>query len=93
MDAITSIALGESVDAVAQARSLIDASDSEVDEFGGIKFQLSAPPLYTAVRYLIQCIGDATTLPPAISYIVQQIRRWTPKFNRNYKLVVNHIFE
>ncbi|KAG8965600.1 hypothetical protein FRC05_003194 [Tulasnella sp. 425] len=93
MDAITSIALGESVGAVAQARSLIDASDPEVDEFGGIKFQLSPPPLYTAVRYLIQCVGDATTMPPAISYVVQQIRRWTPTFNRHHKLVVNHIFD
>ncbi|KAG9031575.1 hypothetical protein FS837_002947 [Tulasnella sp. UAMH 9824] len=93
MDAITSITLGESVGAVAHALSVIDASDSDVDAFGGMKFQLASPPLYTSVRYLIQCVGDAVSLPPAISYIVQQIRRWTPKFNKHYKLVVDHIFE
>ncbi|KAG8893043.1 hypothetical protein FRC01_013805, partial [Tulasnella sp. 417] len=74
MDAITSITLGESVGAVAHARSLIDAFDPDVDEFGG-------------------CIGDATTMPPAIAYIVQQLLRWTPRFNAHYKLVVNRIFD
>ncbi|KIO21433.1 hypothetical protein M407DRAFT_28954 [Tulasnella calospora MUT 4182] len=93
IDAITSITLGESVGAVAHARSLIDASDPDVDDFGGIKFQLASLPVYTSVRYLIQCIGDATSMPPAIFYIVQQVLRWTPKFNAHHKFVVNHIFD
>ncbi|KAG8899757.1 hypothetical protein FRC01_010387, partial [Tulasnella sp. 417] len=93
MDAITSITLGESVGAVAHACSLIDASDPSVDDFGGIQFQLASLPLYAAVKYLIQCIGDTVSLPPAITYIVQQLRRWTPTFNGHYTLVVNHIFD
>ncbi|KAG8915337.1 Hsp70 suppressor, GTPase facilitates ribosomal subunit dissociation [Tulasnella sp. 408] len=93
LDAITSITLGESLGAVAYARSVIDASDPDVDSFGGIKFQLPTLPLHTSVRYLLQCIGNATSLPPAISYVVQQVRGWTPKFRAHYKLVVNHIFD
>ncbi|KAG8893433.1 hypothetical protein FRC01_013595, partial [Tulasnella sp. 417] len=93
IDAITSITLGESLGAVAHARSLIDASNPDVDDFGGIKFQLASLPLYTSVKYLLQCIGNATTLPPAISYIVQQLRRLTPRFKGHYNLVVDHIFD
>lgn len=93
LDAITSITLGESLGAVAHARSLIDASEPDVDSFGGIKFQLPTLPLHTSVRYLLQCIGNAASLPPAISYVVQQVRGWTPRFRTHYKLVVNHIFE
>ncbi|KIO21435.1 hypothetical protein M407DRAFT_28957 [Tulasnella calospora MUT 4182] len=93
IDAITSITLGESVGAVAHARSLIDASDPDVDDFGGIKFQLASLPFYASVGYLLRCIGNATSMPPAIAYIVQQVLRWTPKFNAHYKLVVNHIFD
>lgn len=92
IDAITSITLGKSLNSVDHALSAIDASEIEVDAFGGAKFDLPQLPLYTSLRYLFECIGDATTLPVFIAYMVQQTLRWTPNFRRHYKRVIDRIF-
>ncbi|KAG8910750.1 hypothetical protein FRC01_006150 [Tulasnella sp. 417] len=92
IDAITSIALGKSLDTIPHALSIIETSDIEIDSYGGAAFHLPKLPLYESLRYLFECIGDATTLPVFIAYIKQQTLRYTPTFRKHYKYVIDHIF-
>ncbi|KAG8954873.1 hypothetical protein FRC04_010356 [Tulasnella sp. 424] len=92
IDAITSITLGKSLDTIPHALSIIETSKVEIDSYGGTKFNLPKLPLYTSLRYLFECIGDATTLPVFIAYIKQQTLRYTPTFRKHYKDVIDYIF-
>ncbi|KAG8910235.1 hypothetical protein FRC01_006448 [Tulasnella sp. 417] len=92
IDAITSITLGKSLNSVAHALSTVDTANVEVDAYGGVKFDLPKLPLYTSLRYLFECIGDATTLPVFIAYMMQQTLSCTPNFRSHYKQVIDRIF-
>ncbi|KIO33746.1 hypothetical protein M407DRAFT_17357 [Tulasnella calospora MUT 4182] len=92
IDAITSITLGKSLDTIPHARSIIETSEINVGPYGGATFHLPKLPLYESLRYLFECIGDATTLPAFIAYIKQQTLRYTPTFRKHYKYVIDHIF-
>ncbi|KAG8941443.1 hypothetical protein FRC00_012366 [Tulasnella sp. 408] len=92
IDAITSITLGKSLDTIPHAISIIETSKIEIDPHGGATFHLPKLPLYESLRYLFECIGDATTLPVFIAYIKQQTLGYTPTFRKHYKRVVDYIF-
>ncbi|KAG9027723.1 hypothetical protein FS837_004185, partial [Tulasnella sp. UAMH 9824] len=92
IDAITSITLGKSLDTIPHSLSIIETSKIEIDPHGGATFHLPKLPLYESLRYLFECIGDATTLPAFIAYIKQQTLGYTPTFRKHYKRVVDYIF-
>ncbi|KAG9018278.1 hypothetical protein FRB90_011678 [Tulasnella sp. 427] len=92
IDAITSITLGESLNTVPHALSVLESSEVAVDKHGGATLHLSKLPLYESLRYLFESIGDATTLPVFAAYIKQQTLRFTPTFRGHYKQVTNHAF-
>ncbi|KAG9043804.1 hypothetical protein FS837_009106 [Tulasnella sp. UAMH 9824] len=91
LDAILSATTGKSAAAVENAISEIARSDPVVDEHGGATFHLRSLPICDAVTYLFRSIGDTVSLPPTLTYIYQQYLRWTPTFNKHYRIAADTV--